>query len=289
MTIVTTIHDLTFLTQLLAVYDGVVIGEGQFGTRLTHPFTEQELTKTCLVAKSLNKMCLLMANKVLEESELASFSFFIKRFAPLTTGIVIGDLGAFQIMKDQGFQDKAIYHPETLLVNQHDFNMLADDGAQGAFVACEITLEEIKGIASHKAYALFMTGHGHLGMFYSRRLLVSNFIEQYQLPNKALITSKKLTLVEEQRPDLKMPILEDVHGTHVFRGPVFSSFPYLDELRVIVDVLMIDTIFKDDRYALRLAPIYQGQSSGIEAKAIQDDYDEMWDNGLLMTKTSERR
>jgi U32 family peptidase len=289
MTIVTTIHDLSYLTKLLSVYDGVVIGESQFGTRLTHSFSEDDLIETCLVAKATNKTCYVMANKVLEERELASFSSFIERIAPVATGIIVGDLGAFQIMKDHGFENLAIYHPETLLVNQHDFNMLSLDGAQGAFVAREITLEEVKGIAESKAYALFMTGHGHLGMFYSRRHLISNFIDQYHLSHQEIIKSTTLTLEEAQRPDLKMPIIEDIHGTHVFRSQVFASLPYLDALRPVVDVMMIDTIFKDDAYAYRLASLYQGQSLSVEAKSIQNDYDEIWDDGLLMTKTSERR
>lgn len=287
MKVVTTIHDSQSLDRLLLVSDGIVIGEHHFGTRLTYPFSADEVFAVMQKTIMHGKACYILANRILEECDLSSFSGFLNRFAPVATGIIIGDVGAFMIMKDLGFAHKAIYDPETLLVNHGDFNMLAMSGALGAFVAREITLAEIIEIARHKAYPLFMVGHGHLGMFYSRRRLVTNFQSHEHLAND-LHKHRHLTIREEKRPEQDMPILEDDHGTHVFRGNVLAVIPYLDVLKTCVDVLMIDTIFKDDAYTMRVCPLYREETPASQAIELQKEYHEIWDDGLLFTKTTDK-
>ena len=287
MKLLSTLHDPGRLEDILALSDGVVLGEARFGTRLTTAFDPSLMTGMCETAMSLDKDVYIMANRMLEEQDLDAFSAFVRTFAPISSGIIIGDPGAFFIMNTLGSGHKAVYHPGTLLTNSDDFNMFASDGAMGAFVPAEITLDEIEAIASRKRYRLYMVGHGHLPLFYSRRMLVSNFLDQTGL-DPALAGSKDLSIVEEKR-DGAMPVIQDSHGTHVFSADVFRTLPHLDTLRSMVDAMVVDTVFKDDAYALRVLNLYREGTDEASEEQIRHDYGETWDDGLLFKGTSDRR
>jgi U32 family peptidase len=287
MRLLSTLHDPGRLEDILELSDGVVLGEDRFGTRLTTAFDPSLMAGMCKTAASLGKDVYIQANRMLEEQDLDDFSAFIRTFAPISSGIIIGDPGAFFIMSTLGFGHKAVYHPGTLLTNSMDFNMFATDGAIGAFVPAEITLDEIKAIASRKQYRLFMVGHGHVPLFYSRRMLVSNYLNETGL-DPGLSGSRDLSIREEKRHEA-MPIVQDSHGTHVFTAEVFRTLPYLDALRPMVDTMIIDSIFKDDAYACLVLKLYRESGDDTSEERIRHEYDETWDDGLLFKGTSDRR
>ncbi|MFA6800679.1 MAG: U32 family peptidase, partial [Acholeplasmataceae bacterium] len=178
---------------------------------------------------------------------------------------------------------KLIYNPETLMTNYYDFNFLVPTGIFGVFIAKEITLDDIKMIADKKQTKLFMVGHGHLNMFYSKRQLIKNYMDFINQENY-LHNKQTIKLIEEKRKDEPYPILEDLAGTHVFRSQVFDSIDYLDVLSPIVDYLVIDTIFKDDDYAIEILKMYKHQK-GLSKEELMKKYDEIWDHGFFFKKT----
>ena len=125
--------------------------------------------------------------------------------------------------------------------------MLSDKHIYGAYAAKEITYEDLKILSIHKKTKLFMIGHGHLNMFYSKRQLIHNFKrERGPISDGEKLRIRFKAIVEENRLDEAFPILEDYAGTHVFRSNVMNTIAYLEELSTMIDYLVIDTIFKDD-------------------------------------------
>jgi putative protease len=220
------------------------------------------------------------------DDQLEAFQSFINHFDfSLITGVVVGDLGAFRVLSKLGLSKKVIYNPETLLTNSYDVNFLATENIKGVYLAKEITLDDIKIIASHRNLDLFMVGHGHLNMFYSKRQLIDNFVAYTNQENN-YHAEQNLKIIEENRKDEAYPIIEDAAGTHVFRSSVFSSLNHLVELSSYIDYLVIDTLFKDDQYALQILPLYRHQEINIEViNQLKQTYNETWDEGFLFTKT----
>lgn len=286
MKLLTTLYDIKNIENLKSSFDGFVVGNDQFGTRLTHSFSIEEINMIIAYAKNYDKDIFLQANQMLDDHLIETFSVFVDQIDNKNlTGIIVGDLGAVMLLKSKGLSDKVIYHPETLLTNSYDFNFLAKEGIFGAFVAKEITLDDVLDIGKTKAIKLFMVGHGHLNMFYSKRQLIHNFMDFTEQDN-IYHNKQNLKIVEEQRNDEPYPILEDKAGTHVFRSHVFSSLKHLNELEELVDYLVIDTIFKDDKYAESIGSLYKNrQSDEKNIRDIQAQYSESWDEGFFNTKT----
>jgi U32 family peptidase len=285
MKILTTIYDLNQLKKLSVYADGFLVGNDQFGTRLTKSFSIEEIKEITQEVKTLKKELFLQVNQIFNDDQLDELIQFLHKL-PIQdiTGIVVADLGALKTIEKLGFSDKAIYNPETLMTNIYDFNFLADFNIQGVYVAKEITLDDVMYIAKNKKYKMFMVGHGHLNMFYSKRQLIDNFM-QYNEDDHIYHNRQDLKIIEETREE-DYPVLEDSAGTHVFRSHVLQSLTQIKTLEPYLDYLVVDTLFKDDAYALSILPMYQNRKPDqLVIDQIQKDYQEIWDEGFFFKKT----
>jgi U32 family peptidase len=287
MKIISTLHNIKSIQKMTEFCDGFIVGNQDFGTRLTQSFTIDEINDIATLTQKHNSLLFILANQMMTDDYLESFKSFVKELPiPFIKGIVVADIGAVMVLKSLELGHLAIYHPETLHTNYYDFNFLETEGILGAFVAKEITLADIKMIAHHKKHSLFMVGHGHLNMFYSKRQLIDNFTLFAGLENN-FHAQQNLKIIEENREDAPYPILEDQAGTHVFRHEVFTSLAHIDVLKSSVDYLIIDTLFKDDAYALKVLPLYYEHMvhSHELIDHIKKHYHEVWDDGFLYKKT----
>ncbi|MFA6800640.1 MAG: U32 family peptidase, partial [Acholeplasmataceae bacterium] len=238
MKILTTLYDIKQI-RALSLADGFLLGSDLYGTRLTHSFTVDEINQAIKYGKENNKEIFLLANQMFDDDMIKSFKVWIKQVDVINlTGIVLADVGIYYALQKEGLGKKLIYNPETLMTNYYDFNFLVPTGIFGVFIAKEITLSDIKIIADKKETKLFMVGHGHLNMFYSKRQLIKNYMDFIKQENH-LHNKQTIKLIEEKRKDEPYPILEDLAGTHVFRSQIFDSIDYLDVLSPIVDYLVI--------------------------------------------------
>ena len=122
-------------------------------------------------------------------------------------------------------------------------------------------------------------------MFYSKRQLIDTFMT-YQESQNPFHNLQDLKIVEENRKEDPYPILEDRAGTHVFRSQMFSSLNHLEELKKCVDYLVIDTLFKDDDYALEVLKMYHEEKEDLNIiHQLEEKYNEVWDEGFFYKKT----
>lgn len=286
MKILTTLYDLSNMAELSTLTDGFIIGNEMFAARLTTSYTIKQINKAIQSAKSLDKEIFLQANQMLDDDLLDLFSDFLDKIDTVNLdGIIVADIGSVMRLKGEGLVAKTIYNPETLLTNRYDFNFLKKEGVLGAYIAKEITLDDILEISKHKEIKLFMVGHGHLNMFYSKRQLIHNFMA-FQDKKNPYHKQQNLKIIEGRRTEDPYPILEDRSGTHVFRSKVFSSLDYLDTLRNHIDYLVIDTIFKDDIYAKKISQLYKTNTiDQVLIDEIKANYKEEWDTGFFHKKT----
>ena len=283
MKLLTTLFDIKNL-DLLSEADGFIIGNETYGTRLTKSFSISEINEIISYGKSHQKDVFLVANQMFDDHMIDTFKTWIKAInIDDLTGLIVADVGLYYALKKEGLEEKVIYNPETLMTNYYDFNFLVETGIYGVFIAKEITLEDIKIISEKKQTNLFMVGHGHLNMFYSKRQLIDNYMHFMDKENH-IHNKQTLKIIEEKRSEEPYPILEDLAGTHVFRSQVFDSIDYIETLKPLVDYLVIDSIFKDDAYAKAIIDMYQGHVS-LTKEEIENTYEEVWDHGFFFKKT----
>ncbi len=282
MKILTNLHDISKLNQVLKVSDGILLGNQMFSKTITHDFLEDtyEIIKKTHQDK---KEVFILLNRIFTDDELINVEAYIKELpVDLINGFIGADLGLIFVLEKLNLSHKFVYNPETLLTNDVDFNDLSTLNIKGAFVSKEITLEDILEIGALKQYQLFYFGHGHMSMFYSKRQMLNTFMD-YQNESNILHDDKSLRLSEAKRPDEVYPIIEDAAGTHVFRGHVFNSFKVINQLESVVDYFIVDTLFLDDDYAINIIKMYKEKQID---KNILDRYNQILHDGFLFDEST---
>jgi len=280
MQYLTTIYKIENANKLLEVSSGLIVGLKDYGTRETSRFSVSEFKELSNITNKLSKTLYVSFKMMLHEPKVESFKALIHAINDLPfTGYIIGDIGYYYLLKDTG--KEIIYNPETLLTNTYDLNTYFDLGLQGTFISKEVNLEEIKEMLKNKKGKIFMTGHGYLNMFYSRRLLLDSYFEQI---GKTHDYHHEQMRIKEERRDPLHPILEDEHGTHVYRSDVTSTLDILNELTNL-DYLVIDSIFHNDAYAIEILKLYQSEIDLDKVSQLQEKYNETWDTGFLYLRT----
>ena len=280
MQYLTTIYKIENGEKLLKQADGLIVGIKDHSTRETSSFSVAEFKKITALTTKLNKKLYVSFKMMLHEPSVVEFNHLIKTINDYPfTGYIIGDIGYYYLLKETG--KDIIYNPETLLTNTYDLNTYFELGIKGTFISKEVNLGEIKAMLTNKKGQLFMTGHGYLNMFYSRRLLLNSYFEEIGKTHDYY--HENMRLKEEKREPFH-PIIEDQFGTHVYRSEVTSTLDILEDIKAL-DYLVIDSIFHDDDYAIDILKLYQNNLDINQVSQLQEKYHETWDTGFLYLKT----
>lgn len=288
MKLAATLSSIEMIEQYIqAGTDIFIVGNERFANRLHQSFTNEELHQIIQKVHASNKEVYLNMNLIMHESDIEKVNSFLSEFGPRSDGIIFGDLGVFMMARKKQLEAKLIYHPETLNTNYYDTTFWHKKGIKGITISKEITLDDITYIGSNKELEVSIIGHGHLNMFHSRRPLIENYFEYTNQPSEEYINNRNLHLVEEIRNE-DYPVFQDSKGTHIFREKAIESFKEILSIKDIVDVFIIDGIFKQNQYMVDTIKHYKYilENQDIEyAVKTSNSYIETHDSGFLFKKT----
>jgi putative protease len=268
--------------------DIIIMGNEAYANRLVHSYSTLEIKEASEQIKKLGKelyiaLNIMMHNKVIET--VKEFLDFVKTID--VSGIIFGEVGVYQVAKELEMEHLLIYHPETLNTNYYDPIYWHNLGIKGVTIAKEITLDDMKEICQNSPLEMSMIGHGHLNMFHSRRPLIENFFKYNREEYEELINNRNLRIVEEIR-DESYPIFQDRHGTHIFRDKALESYREINIINQSLDVFMIDGIFKDTTYLIKVLKNYHAILASNDhtlAEELSNKNSEDHDSGFLYKKT----
>lgn len=174
-------------------------------------------------------------------------------------GIYFSDEGVLWEAKMLGMENILIYQPETLVANHNDVQFYLEQGIQSVSLAHELSLEEIKKIASYTPNVEILI-HGYFSICYSRRPLVKNYLDA--IGSQAEV--KTYELIESTRTG-RMPIVQDENGTHVFSEKPMSSIQELEALQSYgISRFRVDSFFKDDDWSVQVLNMYKNKLEDTE-------------------------
>lgn len=268
--------------------DVFIIGNESYANRLVNSFSLIEITEIVEITKSLGKEVYINMNLIVHHRDIEPFTEFLTFIRGLEVeGIIFGDLGSYMIARDLELETKLIYNPETLNTNYYDTNFWNRKGIKGLTISKEISLADINEICEKKQVEISIIGHGHLNMFHSRRPLIENYFKHTKEEYDQLISSRNLRIIEETRNEA-YPIVQDSHGTHIYREKSMESYREIVELSKCVDVFIIDGIFKDTEYLIDVVKNYKvilEKNDNDFSKKISLLYSKDHDSGFLYKKT----
>ncbi len=157
----------------------VRIGIKGYSARAARLFGEAEAEEIIQRCHALGLDWEILFNRLWMEEELEEMERKLRQIQAWDpAGIVYMDPAVVMAAETLGIQDRLVYAPDTLTTNAKDIRTMLELGVGRVVLAAEITLEEILDIAGKVEGAqLEVQIHGRQVMAYSRRPLVSNYVQ----------------------------------------------------------------------------------------------------------------
>jgi U32 family peptidase len=238
--------------------EGLYIGLNGFSHRCVAYFNREDIGELVTLAHQSGKQLFIMLNRLYPETELAGLSRLILELKNLAVdGIVFSNHAVLMLAKQHGWQHQLIYQADTLVTNKEDAWFYTSH-CSNVILAKEITLADIEQISNGNPQYFGLIVHGYLNLSYSRRLLLTNYLNYV---NKSISLDQQYFLQEETREQL-MPIIEEDGGTSIYSGFMLCSLEHLSVIQQQVSYLWIDPIFMIPDELEVVVDIYQQVMSG---------------------------
>ena len=180
-------------------------------------------------------------------------------------GIIYEDIGVYELVKSLNIDVELIYYQNHFGTNSSQINYWLNK-VDSMFISNEITIEEVKEILAKTNKPLCVNLYGHNQVMYSRRLLLSNWSEnfniQYKNTNKITDIATKVGFIAH----------ENEYGTVMYSEKIFNGKELLELPNI--KFYYINTMFIEEKDIIEylkdiLRPLNNNEDNGfLERKTI---------------------
>lgn len=193
------------------------------------------------VLKETGREIFVCINKNFYNNELDDLKSLMINIDKLDiAGIIFYDIAVVKIKNDLNLKTDLVWSQEHLVTNYGTINYWYDKGATYAYLSSELSKDEILDIIRNSKSKLFMNVFGYVPMFTSRRHLVNNYLDYFNLLDKSSL--KKI-----YKEGKEYPIVDDVHGTTVYSDYVLNILDedFFSDMHIVFNSIFIsDEDFK---------------------------------------------
>ena len=166
--------------------------------------------------QKLNKEIFVLVNKNIHNNELNGLKKLLLNLEKLQVkGIIFYDIALVEFKKKLGLKTDLVWAQEHLVTNYATINYWYEKGIKYAYLSSELTKKEMMDIKANTKAKLFINVFGYIPMFTSRRHLVNNYINYFDLDSRG----KSQKLAKEGK---KYPIVDGKYGTTVYSNYVLN-------------------------------------------------------------------
>jgi len=187
--------------------------------------------------KTLGKEVFLALNKNIHNDELDKLQDILLDIEKLgVDGIIYYDVALLKLRNELGLTTDLIWSQEHMVNNYGTINYWYEKGVKYAYLSSELTKDEISSIKKNSKSKLFVNMFGYIPMFTSRRHLVDNYINYFDLCHQ----NKNKNIYKEGK---HYPISDTNHGTTVYSDYILNV---LDEDLSFIDYGVFNSYLIND-------------------------------------------
>jgi putative protease len=185
-------------------------------------------------------------------------------------GILYYDISIVNIRKEEKLVTPLVWNQEHLTTNYLTSNFWYEQGAKYTMLSSEITLEEVKEIEEKANAKLMMPIFGYLPMFVSRRHLVKNYLETFNLEDNS-----KINYIEKEGK--VYAIIDDELGTRAYSNKCLNGI--IESLNLNIDYAVLNSFNISDKVFREVVFMYSvvNETNALEFK---EKINEMLDTDL---------
>ncbi len=158
--------------------DAYLVPLKELSINYQNTFTLEEIKEI----KKLNKEIFVFVNKNIENKELNKLEETLKEIEKLNiNGIIFYDIAIVELKRKLNLKTDLVWHQEHMTNNYGTVNYWYKKGVKYTYLSSEITKREIDEIKAHTKAKIFVTVFGYIPMFTSKRHLVKNYLETFEI------------------------------------------------------------------------------------------------------------
>lgn len=181
-------------------------------------------------------------NRLLDCHSIKLLENLMPLFIKKVKGVVFEDIGVLEVLKEVDKKFITIYYGTHSLCSSYTVNSFLEE-VDTCILANDITYDEIKIILNKAKKEIGLLVYGHLPYMYSRRNLLSNYAENFNLEKT------KQRLIKEPISKKEFLVVENEFGTVLYDpleydGRVFLNEDNISYLLIDLNFLKTDSISK---------------------------------------------
>lgn len=177
-------------------------------------------------------------NKLMHNGDLSLLRSVLEKLRFKNVKILFYDMAVYQIAKELNMVSKLVIYQEHLNASVGSNNAYYDLGIRSSFISNDITYQELMEIKKNTKMQLMFLGYGYAPIFYSRRYLLSNYLEYINEDKGSNYKIISDNVVE-------WPISEEQYGTTIYTEDKINLINYLETLDEI-DYIVMNSILIDE-------------------------------------------
>lgn len=228
--------------------DGYIFGLNEWSVNMPLDITLEDIKQ--IKEQIKEKELFISLNKNIYSSELEELKTILKELDKLNlSGILYADTCFINLKKELNLKTPLVWSQEHLTTNYATINFWNQYGVNYAYISPEITLEEIKEIRKNTNAKLMVPIFGYLPMFTSKRHIVKNYLNHFNLKDNS-----KINYIEKENKTY--PILDNEEGTVAYTSHILNGFEEYIELEDI-DYVTLNSFDIDEEKLLKVLKIYK--------------------------------
>jgi len=263
--------------------DAVYLAGKSFGMRsAADNFTDEELAEAARLTHAHGKKLYLTVNTIPHGGEYPRLREYISGLRGIgIDAIILTDLGVLATVREL-LPDMEIHvSTQSSIVSPAAAKAWAALGAKRLVLARELTLGEVRAIreALPEEIELEAFVHGSMCVSYSGRCMLSNHFTGRDA-NRGACTQPcrwNYTIVEEKRPDERLPVIENENGTFIMASKDMCMLRHVPELiEAGVSSFKIEGRMKSAYYTAVITNAYRMAIDAYQNDPRAYTFDEKW-------------
>ena len=225
---------------------------------------QNELVKIIKIIKNKGKEIALRIDALILENDLQALEKYLIFTSSLDIDYYIfSDLSIYFYLKKYNISTKYIYNAKTINCSLNEALYYQSLGID-VILSQELPLIDITNITN--VVKTGIEGYGHPLIFYSRRRLLTNYKQKYDLMQKL---SKNIYLIQEKTTKILLYLIEDEKGTLIYHYERYHLYHELSTFNNI-KYFFINPHFINEKDLIKVLKIY---TQALNNKINNDDYE----------------
>lgn len=240
--------------QLKYNVDGYILGIENLSVNMPIYFNINEVKE--IIKNNPKKEIFISLNKNMFNEDLDYLKEILLELNNLDIkGVLFYDLAILNLKEKLNLKYDLVWNQEHLVTNYETINYYYNFNVKYACLSNEITLREILEIKENTDSKLMIMLFGYIPMFTSKRHLVNNYLETFNINDNS-----KINYIEKE--DKTYPIIDDNIGTTVYNSHILNGIEeYLKIKEHNIDYIILNSFEINDDDFIKIIDLFKNVNS----------------------------